>query len=556
MAHDIVIRGGLIVDGTGNEPFTGDVAIDGDRISAIGKLGARGALEIDADGAAVTPGFIDVHTHLDAQVGWDPLLTPSSCHGVTSVLMGNCAVSFAPCKPGDRPILAEMMETVEQIPREAILSGLPWDWETCGEYLDSIEKLKPAINVAGMIGHAALRFYVMGERGIDDKPDAGEIAEMAKIAGEAVRDGAVGFSTNRLPAHTVPDGRSIPGTFAEADELIAISREVARHNGLMQNVPWYSKDAIEQDLELIGQQAKAGGGRVLFSAVETRTFNYDDPHHIIEKYRAQGCRIYGTTVPRCGGNVSTLQTVILFPAWDKLRAIAPAKRLAAIRDHAFRAELVEAAKDDPQSEAFAGRLRWMGPGDRPVYTRSKEDNLLEMARAASEHPAETWLRLMLETEGRATFHMPFFNMDFDRVEELMNRDWVVPGLGDAGAHVNVIMDAGWPSFFLSHWVRDQQKLSLAAAVHRMTARAAKVLDLHDRGEIEVGKRADINVIDANRVEERQPRVVQDFPHGNSRLVQPGAGYIATLVNGTPILRDDEHTGDRPGRVLRSSARQT
>lgn len=552
MAHDLVIRGGLIVDGTGGTPFSGDLAIDGDEIVAIGSVTARGKQEIDADGAAVTPGFIDVHTHFDAQIGWDPSLSPCSNHGVTSVLMGNCAVTFAPCKPSDRAFLAEMMETVEQIPREAILSGLPWDWETCGEYLDSIEKMNPAINVAGMIGHAALRYYVMGERGIDQDPNADELKQMADIAGQAIKDGAVGFSTNRLPAHRIPDGRAIPGTFAKGEELEAIARQVAQHNGLMQNVPWYSKNSIEKDLDLVGRQAKAGGGRVLFSAVETQSFGFEDPHHIIEKYRAEGCQIYGTTVPRCGGNVSNLQTVILFPGWRKLHQIAPNKRLDAIRDDAFRRELIQAAKDDPGSEKFARSLRWMGDSDRPIYTKERADNLEELSKLQGEHPAETWLRMMLESDGKASFHMPFFNMHFDKVEQLMDRDWIVPGLGDAGAHVAVIMDAGWPSFFLSHWVRDQKRIPLETAIHRMTSRAAAVMALKDRGELKIGKRADINVIDLDRVEERQPRVVQDFPHDSSRLVQDGAGYIATLVNGTPILQNDELTGDRSGRVLRSS----
>ncbi|MCY4533361.1 MAG: amidohydrolase family protein [Gammaproteobacteria bacterium] len=551
MSHDLIIRDGLIVDGNGGDPYPGDVAVDDDTIVAVGRVDGKGRQEINAAGAAVTPGFIDLHTHLDAQVGWNPLLTPSSCHGVSTVLMGNCAVSFAPCKKADQTFLAEMMETVEDIPREAILSGLPWDWQTYGEYLDSVERMQPAINMAGLAGHAAIRYHVMGERSIDENPNAGEIAEIAKVAAQSVRDGAVGFSTNRLPGHRVPDGRSIPGTYAEAEELEAVARAVMSEGGLMQNVPWYHKDNIERDLDLIGRQAKAGGGRVLFSVVESKTFGIDDPHHIIEKYRAEGCEIYGTTVPRCGGNVSNIQTVILFPGWEKLRAIAPEKRLEAIRDDAFRKSLIDAAKAVPQSEALAQRLRWLGDGDRPVYTKSREDNLAAMARELGEHPAETWLRMMLETDGKAVFHMPFFNMDFDAIEDLMNREWVVPGLGDAGAHVSVIIDAGWPSFLLSHWVRDEKKLNLATAIHRMTARAAKVLALNDRGVLAAGKRADINVIDVDRVEERHPRMVQDFPLGKSRLTQPAAGYLATLVNGEVIVRNDEHTGNRSGRVLRT-----
>lgn len=552
MPHDLIIRDGLIVDGNGGEPYSADVAIDGDTIVEIGKVDGKAKEEIHADGAAVTPGFIDLHTHLDAQVGWDPMLTPSSNHGVSTVLMGNCAVTFAPCKKADRAFLAEMMQQVEDIPKEVIMAGLPWDWESYGEYLDSVEKMQPAINMAGLVGHAAIRYYAMGERGIDENPNAEEISQIAAIAGQSVKDGAVGFSTSRHQGHRVPDGRAIPGTHAVAEELEAIAKAVAAEGGMMQNVPAYSKSNIENDLDLIGRQAKAGGGRVLFSVVESKSFGMDDPHHIIEKYRAEGCKIYGTTVPRCGGNISNIQTVALFPGWEKLRAIAPEKRLDAIRDDAFRTELIEAAKANPQSEAFAQRMRWLGDGDRPIYTKTKEDSLLTMAKKLGEHPAETWLRLTLETDGKAVFHMPFFNTDFDAVEDLMNLDWVVPGLGDAGAHVSVIIDAGWPSFMLSHWVRDEKKMSLATAVHRMTGRAAKVMNLNDRGVLAPGKRADINVIDVDRVEERHPQVVQDFPLGKSRLTQPAAGYLATLVNGQVIVRNDEHTGNRGGRVLRSN----
>ena len=552
MSHDLVIRDGHIVDGTGGEPFAGDIAIDGDTITAVGEVPERGKEEIRADGLAVTPGFIDLHTHLDAQIGWDPMLTPISWHGVTTALLGNCGVTFAPCKPADRQFLAEMMETVEDIPREAILSGLPWNWESYGEYLDALETMDPAINVTGMVGHGAVRFYVMGHRGIDENPTPDEIARIAVVAGQSVKDGAIGFSTNRLPAHRLPDGRSIPGTFAEAEELEAIASAVAAHNGLMQNVPSYAKNAIKLDLDLLGRQARAGGGRVLFSAVETESFAYQDPHQIVEDLRAEGCQIYGVTVPRPGGFVSALKTNIFFPAWAKLREIDVDKRLEAIRDEAFRTELIEAAKADPASIPFAQALRWMGNGDRPIYTKPPEDNLAALANAADEHPSETWLRLMLDADGAAVFHRPFFNMKFDAVESLMRRDWIVPGLGDAGAHVSQIMDSGWPSFLLSHWVRDEGKVTLAEAIRRMTSAAARVLDLKDRGTLAPGMRADINVLDPARVEERQPSVVRDFPHGKSRLIQRAVGYKATLVNGRVMLRDDEHTGARSGRVLRST----
>ena len=278
---------------------------------------------------------------------------------------------------------------------------------------------------------------------------------------------------------------------------------------------------------------------------------FDDPYHIVEDLRAQGLRIYGTTVPRSGGFVSALKTNIFFPAWAKLREMDVDKRIDAIRDEGFRAELVAAAKADPASEPFARGLRWLGDGERPIYTREPNDNLQATADAAGEHSAETWLRVMLESNGEAVFHRPFFNLNLDAVESLMVRDWVVSGVGDAGAHVSQIMDSGWPPFLLSHWVRDEGRVGLAEAIRRMTSAAARVLDLKDRGRLAVGNKADINILDVDRVEERQPTVVRDFPHGKSRLIQRASGYKATLVNGKVILRDDEHTGSRPGRVLRS-----
>ena len=554
MAHDLVIRDGLIVDGTGATAYHGDVAIDGDAIAAVGKVDGKGTREIDANGHAVTPGFVDLHTHFDAQAGWDPLLTPASWHGVTTALIGNCGVTFAPCKPADQTTLAGIMETVEDIPKKAIMEGLAWDWESYGEYLDSIERLGPAINLAGLVGHCASRLYVMGEeRAIEDHPNEDEVKQIAALVGKSIKEGAVGFSSNRLPGHVGPDGRSIPGTFAKTAELQAIAKSVGDANGILQFVLNYSN--LADEMSLITTQAKEAGTRLLFSApfnagTEGDLTGYDQA---IAAMRADGVDVSGLTLPRSGGFLSGLKTDILFatPAFNDLRAMDFEARLRAIRDDSFRTKLIDSAKADP---ALAERTRdfyYIGNADRPNYTKGREESLQSIAREAGEHPVETWLRFMDETNGEALFHVRFFNHNLNEVSEFLKADWVLPGIGDAGAHVSQIMDSGWPSFLLAHWHRDEAVFTLEEAVHKMTSAQARVIGLDDRGVLAAGKRADINVIDVDRVAERQPKLVHDFPNGAPRLIQRAVGYEATLVNGAVMLEKDEHTGNRAGRVLRN-----
>ena len=553
MAHDLVIRDGLIVDGLGNEPFHGDLAIDGDAIAAVGEVSGKGREEIAAQGAAVTPGFIDLHTHFDAQAGWDPLLTPVSWHGVTTALFGNCGVTFAPCRPADREFLAGMMETVEDIPKDAILNGLSWNWESYGEYLDAVEQLHPAINVIGLAGHCASRFYVMGERAIDEHPTEDEIRQIAALAGACVKEGAIGFSSNRLPAHVLPDGRSIPGTFAKADELGAVAKAVGRHGGILQFVLNYEK--LDEEMAFIAQQARAAGTRLLFSApvVGGSDGGHTGYDHAVAAMRADGIDVSGLTLPRSGGFLSGLKTDMMFatPAWRELRKLGFAARLEAIRDPQTRRRLVEEARGNPQVDEHSKQFYWLGDGDRPTYTRDASESLHGLAAAAGEHPAETWLRYMDRSDGLAMFHVRFFNHDLKAVREFLAQDWVLPGIGDAGAHVSQIMDSGWTSFMLAHWHRDQGAFSLAEAVRKLTSAQGRVLGLHDRGALQVGKRADVNVIDVGAVAERQPELVHDFPGGAPRLIQKARGYRATVCNGEVILRDDEHTGARAGRVLRN-----
>ena len=546
MPHDLVIRNGTVVDGTGRAASSADVAIAGDTIVAVGHVGDTGAREIDAAGHLVTPGFVDIHSHLDAQIGWDPLLTPSSNHGITTVLLGNCGVTFAPCRPADREMLATMMESVEDIPAAAILGGLPWDWETYGEYLDSIAGLRPAINAVGLIGHCAVRPYVMGERGVADDSTADERAQMADIVATAHREGAVGFSTSRFPQHFLPDVRLVPGTEAHPDELVTIA-EAMGPSGLMQFVP--NSNDLRSEFGLYHRVAKASGGRVLFS-----TGVSEDPNSgklmagAIDMMRADGADITAMCIPRPSGFVVGLQNELLYRgrSWEELRAMPFADRLEAINDAAFAARLIR----------DGGRpitpVEWVFPlgAGVPQYTSGPDDSLAALAAAAGEQPVETYLRLLHDTDGAALFTVQFFNRSIDALEDLLTSDWALPGLGDAGAHVGQIMDAGWTTFVMRYWARERGVYSVEEAVRRMTSAPAAVVGLTDRGTLEVGKRADLNVIDYADLHEQTPEYVRDFPGNAGRFVQRAEGFVATVCNGEVILEHDEHTGTRPGRILR------
>ncbi len=543
MAHDIVIRGGEIVDGTGAEPVPGHLAIDDGVISAVGKVDGKGKREIDATGLAVSPGFIDLHTHLDAQIGWDPLLTPVSWHGVTTALLGNCGVTFAPCKPKDVELLAAMMETVEDIPKNAILTGLPWDWEDYGGYLDAVERLQPAINVAGMVGHCAVRFYVMGERAVEEPATDAERQQMADVVARSMDGGAVGFSTNRYPPHKLPDGRSIPGTFADPDELVAIAKAVGPRNGLMQ--------AVGADFEVLKKMAATTRGRILFSyGTGPRPGSGESQAKKLAELCEHG-DITAITQVRGSGFMFGLQSnlPVRGETWDNLREQNLESRLRGIRDSDTRAKLVQEAKDMkrrfPMNQVF-----YLGDGETPDYTTPSDQNLEAQAQAAGEHWAETFLRLSDATDGRALFNLRMFNQSLKELGELFKSEHVFPSLGDAGAHVSQIMDAGWSSFTLSYWIREVGLYSLGEGIRRMTSGPARVLGISDRGLLKPGLRADVNIFDPAKVAERQPVLVNDFPGGAPRYIQRALGYKTTIVNGEVAVMDGEHTGARAGQVLR------
>ena len=554
MYNDIVIKNGKIVNGTGKVPFFGDIAIKNNAISEIGEVNSKAKRQIDAEGLVVSPGFVDIHTHLDAQIGWDPELKPVSHHGVTSVLMGNCGVTFAPCKPEDRELIAHMMQTVEDIPKDAILGGLPWDWESYGGYLNSIEKLNLGINVAGMVGHTAIRYYVMGERSVEEFATDEEIQQMSDIVGASIDEGAVGFSTNRYPPHVGPDGRPIPGTYAEAKELIEIAKVVGQKKGLMQNVLDFGGQP-EFSVKLLKDLATSSGDRILFSIGTGPDLQSGKRVcNLLEELCKDGRDITGISQPRSSGFMFGLQSSLPFPGetWEKIRQMDLKGRLVSIRDGKTRNMLIKEAADGKESLPY-NQVFWLGNGESPNYAAGREMCAAELAKKNNEHPAETFLRLSDESDGKTLFNYRMFNQNLEAAGEMFLSDRIFPGLGDAGAHVSQICDAGWATFVLSHWVRETGLYSLEEGVRRITSAPARIIGLKDRGTLEVGKKADLNIFDSDKVAELQPEIVHDFPGGAPRYIQGSTGYKATIVNGKINFIDGELTGAANGEVLRHLA---
>jgi N-acyl-D-aspartate/D-glutamate deacylase len=562
VAHDLIIRQGQVIDGSGAPGRIADVAVDGERITAVGDLSGDQAIrEIDATGLVVSPGFIDLHTHLDAQIGWDPAMTSCSWHGVTTALIGNCGVSFAPVVPGREGYLAELMESVEDIPREAILGGLPWDWETHPQYLDSLQRLAPALNVVGLVGHSAVRTAVMGERSADDvEPTAAELDHMRELVAESVAGGAVGFSTSRLLAHKVPDGRNVPGTFASLDECTAIADGMNdAGGGIFQAVLDFETRAGEE-LRLLTALAERAGD-VLFTAGPGNQVEGDPGvarfwDSFLADTRAQHGRITAYAMTRPSGTLMGLVQVppVAGARWRALLALPTLEdRLASLRDDATRAELIAegTTKGLWYDPAYVHPL---GNGATPDYHIEDGPSLAELAAAQGVHPIEVVVDRLLESEGRELFNVWFFHRNRVGLAEMLRGEHIYPGAGDAGAHAGQICDADAPTHFLAHWVRDRQIMDLAEGVHRLSGRAASVLGLIDRGTIVAGNFADLNVFDPDGLRFGYPTYVNDFPNGAGRLLVRSEGYAATLVNGVVVTEGGEHTGARPGQVLRQFRR--
>ena len=568
MSHDVIIRNGTVVDGTGAAARRADVAVSGDRIAGVvdlddGGIEGTGAREIDAEGRFVTPGFVDIHTHLDAQLAWDPVATSSCWHGVTSVVMGNCGVTFAPCRPEDRSTMAEMMESVEDIPRDAIMEALPWDWETYGEYYESVGRLATGPNVGGMVGHCAVRTYVMGERGLDESPASGEdIAKMAEVVDEAMDAGALGFSTSRTFLHRVPDGRPVPGTHAASDELLAIAEVLSRRGcgvfeGAMRLGERDGEDLpnTRSEVALMGEISRVSGRPVSFGLTQSDR-RPDLFRRVIEFAREEnlaGAHVRPQTTARGIGLLFSLDTRTPFdgsPAWRELQGQVNGQRLQMLRDASFRQRLIREA-DTHGTKLDLSRF-FIIPASDARYDCRPEDSLESIAHARGVSPAAAFIELALEHDGHVIGNVPFLNQDLSAVEEMLDDELVTLGLADAGAHVGQIMDASQPTFLLTYWVRERRRWSIEEAVRRLTSDTADLFGIRDRGRLVPGAFADLNVIDLDGMRLPPPEYVRDFPNGAGRYIQQSSGYDYTLVNGRVFMDHGEHTGELSGRLLRSN----
>jgi len=559
--HDLVIRGGLVVDGTGAEPSPADVAIDGDTIVAIGDDVGTGARTLEADGRLVTPGFIDVHTHLDAQFGWDPLGTSTCWHGVTSVVLGNCGMTFAPVRPGDAGFLASAMESVEDIPARSILEGLPWTWTTHGDFLRWLDATPTGLNHGGFVGHGAVRYYAMGDRSLDADavPTDDELALMVDLVDEAMHAGAVGFSTSRTGRHVAADGRNVPGTWATERELVALASVLRTHGrGVLGCAPRFDgegpgTDRAESEVAIMAAMSRAAGRPFTFNLTNVLSApnQWREVLDFVSLANADGADLRPQTTSRSIGVIFSLGHHTPFghlPGWDVLNGLSLEERVARLRDPEVRARLI-AAGDGTRGLESCREFYVLIPERGARYDCRPEDSLAAYAERAGTTAVEAYLDLVDATDGAVILNWPILNQDFPAIAEMLTDPRMMLGLADSGAHVGQILDASQPTFFLSYWVRERGLMSVGEGIHQLTGRAAALFGLADRGVLRPGARADVNVLDLDGLFLPLPTFTHDFPAGAGRFVQRAEGYAWTLVNGEVFMADGEHTGAMPGRSL-------
>lgn len=582
---DTKIRGAKIVDGTGAPAHTGDIGIRDGRIVATGTVSEGAERVIDADGALMTPGWVDVHTHYDGQVTWDDQVDPSASHGVTTVVMGNCGVGFAPVHKGAEHELIELMEGVEDIPGTALHEGMPWgEWETFPEYLDFLASREYALDIGAQLAHGALRNYVMGQRGRDNEdPRADDLARMSAMVEEAMRAGALGFSTSRTVGHRSLSGDPVPGTFAEADELMALAQAMQRAgSGVFELIPASTvgklevlggeKYSLDEEFELIKQIGRVGRP-VTFTTVQVPDFPDTWQRYLsgAAEENAKGSNLRPQVASRPIGFVTSLQTYHMFQRREtylKLLDLPYEQRIREMSKPEIRAAILKDA-DVPVTEPGAmanihGMLAeaapFLFPITMPIDYEPEPGQMLGARAAAENKPIHEFVYdFLLENDGDSFAILLGANytaFNHDVIHTMLLDPNTVTGLSDAGAHVNLIFDAVAPTYQLTHWVRDRvrgERLPIEWLVRKQTQTNAELYGLHDRGALEVGKRADLNLIDFDRLSLGALEVHRDLPAGGSRILQPASGYLATFVNGVQTREKDSDTGARPGRLARPTA---
>jgi N-acyl-D-amino-acid deacylase len=565
-AYELVIRNGVVVDGTGAERFEADVAVTDGRIAAIGQVSGAGAEEIDAKGKLVTPGFVDIHTHYDGQAVWSERLSPSSSHGVTTAVGGNCGVGFAPCRPEHRELLVSVMEGVEDIPEVVMTEGLTWEWETYPDYLAAIERRPHDIDFASQIPHSAVRVYVMGQRGADrEAATADDLGKMQAIVREAMDAGALGFATSRLVIHKTGQGDPIPTFQAAETELEAMALALKdRGRGVLQAVFGTPGRTFEDEIDLLSRLTRLSGRPASFSMVQSNE-NPEAWRGVMRHLAAandEGPPIRAQVYPRPVGVVLgfdlTINPFSLCPSWHPLAKLPFDQRIAALRDPQVRARLL---MEDPEAAIIplarlGRRYDFMYPlGDPPDYEPAPETSISAQAAARGISPGELAYDLLLENDGRGLLLAALANYgsgSLDPIFSLITDRNAVLGLGDGGAHYGMICDSSYPTYVLQHWTRERQgaRLTVEQAVKSLTADPAQTVGLLDRGVLSVGRKADLNVIDYAALRLATPSVLYDLPAGGRRLTQGARGYEAMVVAGEVVSRGGEPTGALPGRLVR------
>jgi len=564
--YDLIIRGGTIVDGSGEEKFTGDIAIQGDKIAAVGTIAESGHQEIDAQGLMVTPGWVDVHTHYDGQATWDPILAPSSWHGVTTVVMGNCGVGFAPVRPDHHDYLIELMEGVEDIPGAALAEGIDWQWESFPEYLNALEQQQRTIDVATQVPHGAVRAYVMGERcnTQDDLPTGEELEQMQSLVREGIEAGALGFSSSRTWLHKDKHGIHVPGTFAGSDEMLALGLSM---KGLDHGIFELVSDHLGDDDEWawIKQFADQTGRPITLVATSAAAFEGNKMYNIAESARAEGLEVRPQIAGRPTGVLHGLQSnfhvFAMTPTYLEQLADLPLNDVVqAMSDPATRTKILSEV-DGERRMAITGslnQLMWQvfPLGDQPNYEPDREQSIAGIAAGQGRDAFEVMYDLLIANGGKELFYQPlggYQTYNFDHFENSMAHPNILFGLSDGGAHCGIIADAGMPSFILSYWARDRQKgaqFDIEFLVRKLSRDTAQAYGLDDRGLLKPGYLADINIIDFETLSLHRPEAVFDLPTGGKRLVQKVDGYRHIIKRGQPIFRDNEHTGALPGQLVR------